>query len=78
MVLELYWNTFLRFNLIEKYNKKYGVIITSISRTAMELLTGYNWPGNIRDLENAVQSAMILTKDNILQADHLPLRLRGY
>ena len=39
------------------------------------MLINYHWPGNIRDLENAIQSAMILAKlGNILPA-HLPIRL---
>lgn len=38
----------------------------------------YNWPGNIRDLENAIQSAIILARTGSITEEHLPLRLRGF
>ncbi len=44
----------------------------------MEKIMAYDWPGNVRDLENAIQSAMILTPDGIIQVEHLPLRVKGY
>ncbi len=52
--------------------------ITGITREAIGKLTQYEWPGNIRDLENAVQSAMILAQDGIIDTDHLPMRIKGY
>ena len=63
---------------IAKYNKTLGLNITGITREAIGKLTQYEWPGNIRDLENAVQSAMILAQDGIIDADHLPMRIKGY
>ena len=39
------------------------------------MLHTYSWPGNIRDLENAIQSAMIICKTGKLQPEHLPVRL---
>ena len=50
----------------------------NITKPAMDLLIQYNWPGNIRDLENAIQSAMILCQDNIITEDNLPIRVYGY
>ncbi len=63
---------------IAKYNKTLGLNITGITREAIGKLTQYEWPGNIRDLENAVQSAMILAQDGIIDTDHLPMRIKGY
>jgi len=63
---------------IAKYNKTLGLNITDITREAISKLTQYEWPGNIRDLENAVQSAMILAQDGIINVDHLPMRIKGY
>ena len=63
---------------IAKYNKTLGLNITGITREAIGKLVQYEWPGNIRDLENAVQSAMILAQDGIIDADHLPMRIKGY
>lgn len=65
-------------HFIAKHNRALNLSVRSISRQAMELLCAYDWPGNVRDLENAVQSAMILSPDGIIQSSHLPLRVKGY
>lgn len=63
---------------IAKHNKALDLSVNSISQAAMEKIKSYDWPGNVRDLENAIQSAMILTPDGIIQTEHLPLRVKGY
>jgi len=63
---------------IGKYNRELGLSISSVSDGAIRALMDYSWPGNVRDLENAVQSAMILARGDVLTVDDLPLRLRGY
>lgn len=63
---------------IAKHNKALNLSIQSISRQAMDMLCSYDWPGNVRDLENAIQSAMILSPDGVIQTAHLPLRVKGY
>lgn len=63
---------------INKYNKLLGLSIVKVTSEALNRLITYNWPGNVRDLENAIQSAMILSVDNTLSLDNLPLRIRGY
>ncbi len=65
-------------HFIEKYNKRLGMAVKSVSKSAMSYLQDYAWPGNVRDLENAIQSAMILVPDDTIRAEDLPLRLRGY
>ena len=45
----------------------------SLSKQAEEQLTGYTWPGNIRELENVIQRAMILAPGNEIEATHLHL-----
>jgi DNA-binding NtrC family response regulator len=44
----------------------------------MQKIEAYDWPGNVRDLENAIQSAMILASTDVIQTENLPIRLRGY
>jgi DNA-binding NtrC family response regulator len=61
-----------------KYRNSLGLKVESISRQAIEALERYDWPGNVRDLENAVQSAMILAAGKVVGFDDLPLRVRGY
>lgn len=63
---------------IRKHNLALNLSVQSITQAAIEKIMAYDWPGNVRDLENAVQSAMILTTDNIIQTEHLPLRVKGY
>jgi len=63
---------------INKYNQLLNIKIQSISRQAMDYIQTYDWLGNVRDLENAVQSAMILSPDGIITPEQLPLRVKGY
>jgi nitrogen regulation protein NR(I) len=44
---------------------------TSISEKALDSLCGYEWPGNIRQLENVVRRAMVLCNGSIISSDHL-------
>ncbi|MDR1055198.1 MAG: sigma-54 dependent transcriptional regulator [Prevotellaceae bacterium] len=63
---------------IMKYNKILNLTVNNISQQAVDLLKEYDWPGNIRDLENAIQSAMILSQTGQIIADHLPMRIKVY
>jgi DNA-binding NtrC family response regulator len=65
-------------HFLEKYNRLLGLHIRSISRAAIQSMETYSWPGNVRDLENAVQSAMILARGEVILMEDLPLRVRGY
>ncbi|MCD8043167.1 MAG: sigma-54 dependent transcriptional regulator [Tannerellaceae bacterium] len=65
-------------HFIAKYNQTLNLSIHTLSREAMEKITAYNWPGNVRDLENAIQSSMILSPDGTIRTEHLPLRVKGY
>lgn len=63
---------------IQKHNSLLKSDIKNVSKGAMELLLRYNWPGNIRDLENAIQSAMILVQGDTITEEYLPMRIYGY
>ena len=63
---------------ISKHNKALNLSISGITQDAMDTIEAYEWPGNVRDLENALQSAMILTSTDVIQTENLPIRLRGY
>lgn len=63
---------------IRKYNRTLSLDVQSVSPEAISLLTSYNWPGNVRDLENAIQSSMILCTGGVIRPEHLPDRIKGY
>ena len=63
---------------INKYNKTLGLSIRGISPDAMEKILAHAWRGNVRDLENAIQSAMILASTDVIQTNNLPARIQGY
>ena len=47
------------------------------SNVAMKLLMDYEWPGNVRELENAVERAVVLSADELMDADLLPENIRS-
>jgi DNA-binding NtrC family response regulator len=53
-------------HLIGKYNKILNKKVKKVSLKAMELLLDYNYPGNIRELENIIERSMIMAKDEII------------
>jgi DNA-binding NtrC family response regulator len=55
---------------IDKFNKKNNKNIREASPDLLELLMEYNWPGNIRELENAIERAVILERGDILTPIH--------
>lgn len=44
----------------------------AISRTAMQILLNYDYPGNVRELENILEHALIICREAVIQPDHLP------
>ncbi len=58
---------------LNRYHKKN---IVGISSRAKDLLTNYLWPGNIRELENAIEHAFVLADGPILEIKHLPPEIR--
>ncbi len=65
-------------HFIAKYNERMGLSVSDVTRAAMDSLAAYTWPGNVRDLENAVQSAMIVARNGTIDIEDLPMRVRGY
>lgn len=59
-------------NFIQKYGGKKSPPVNGISPAAMRLLTHYSWPGNIRELEHAVERAIALTPHPIIFPEDLP------
>jgi transcriptional regulator with PAS, ATPase and Fis domain len=43
-----------------------------VNSSALELLTGYSWPGNIRELQNTIERAAVMTESGEIETEHLP------
>jgi formate hydrogenlyase transcriptional activator len=55
--------------LIDRYAKRVGKRITQISKKALDLLQAYDWPGNIRELQNVIERAVILSDGETFVVD---------
>jgi PAS domain S-box-containing protein len=59
---------------VDRFARQFGKQITGIAQDTMDLLSRYHWPGNIRELQNVVERAVVLSRGPILRlgADLLP------
>ncbi len=62
-------------HFLEKYSREAGKEITKISSYAVDLLNKYDFPGNIRELENLIERSVALSSTNILLPDSLALSI---
>jgi DNA-binding NtrC family response regulator len=61
---------------IQRYSRLARKHMTAISHDALERLKTYSWPGNIRQLENAIEQAVVLSNHPVLTLDNLPREVR--
>jgi len=59
---------------LKKYAYKYDKTVPKLNKQVQDKLLKYKWPGNIRELEHAMEKAIILSDSNILKADDFHLR----
>jgi DNA-binding NtrC family response regulator len=64
-------------HFITRGNQRRGRSITGVDPRAMELLTSYDWPGNVRQLENVMERAVLLKAEGELCIEDLPEKLRN-
>jgi len=55
--------------LVDRYAKKAGKRIRSVSKNTLDLFQGYDWPGNIRELQNVVERAVVLCEGETFCVD---------
>jgi DNA-binding NtrC family response regulator len=58
--------------LLRDLNKKHGTRVVDIMPDVLDQLGRYNWPGNIRELRNALERAVILAGEGTIAIEHLP------
>ncbi len=62
-------------HFINLYNKDFNKKVAGINGVAERIMTDYSWPGNIRELKNVIERAIILGNDETLLHEHLPLEI---
>ncbi|MBC2606192.1 sigma-54-dependent Fis family transcriptional regulator [Pelagicoccus albus] len=63
-------------HFIDKFSKRLGQKRTRISSAAIDMLVSYHWAGNVRELENCIERAVLLAKGQSIKAHHLPPTLQ--
>lgn len=67
----------LAHHFIEIFNRQKGRQLAGFSKEAMDCLSGYGWPGNIRELENLIERLSILKGQGTIELADLPTKYRG-
>lgn len=62
-------------NFVAKYNEENGKRITGVADETLDALLAYDWPGNIRELENYTERAVVVARGEALAPDDYPQRL---
>ena len=63
-------------HFLEKYEAEHGKRIRRISTPAIDMLMSYHFPGNVRELENAIERAVLACDSNVIHGHHLPPTLQ--
>jgi DNA-binding NtrC family response regulator len=61
---------------IEKFNQEMNRRIQGLKKEAEQSLLSFNWPGNVRQLENCIERAVVLCQDSMIGMEHLPQELK--
>ncbi len=64
-------------HFINKFNLRTGKKITLVSPKVLQILMQYDYPGNIRELENIIEHAFVLCHGSTIQLSHLPPEIQG-
>src|SRR5438128_8492841 len=66
----------LAYHVLRKAEAKVNKKVERISAEALDLLNRYAWPGNLRELENIIERAVVLALERSIEPEHLPLHLQ--
>lgn len=67
----------LAYHFLKKYSEKTKKNVTNISVDAFQVLTNYSWVGNVRELENVIERAVVLTGEETVGIYDLPPKVLG-
>ena len=62
---------------VEEFNKKLQRNVKGFSKKALKLIYEYDWPGNVREMENTIERCMIISDKDHLDVDDLPQHIRA-
>ena len=62
---------------LEEFNKKLQRNVKGFTKKALKLIYEYDWPGNVREMENTIERCLIISEKNQLDVDDLPQHIRA-
>lgn len=62
---------------LEEFNKKLQRNVKGFTKKALKLIYEYDWPGNVREMENTIERCMIISEKDSLDVDDLPQHIRA-
>jgi two-component system response regulator AtoC len=65
-------------HFIQKFDQAMNKNVTDIDHKALEGLMNYKWYGNVRELENTIERAIVLTDKNIIELENLPIEIQNF
>ncbi len=65
-------------HFVERFNRSTGKTVKGLSRQASKILMEYPWPGNIRELQNAMEHAFVLVQGSLIEVEDLPAEVRNF
>ena len=64
-------------HFVSKFNRLQGKDVVGVSEEVLARLLEYDYPGNVRELENIIEHAFVLCRGGLIQRNHLPAHVRG-
>jgi len=64
-------------HFVEEFNRKLGKNMRGFTKKALKLIYEYDWPGNIREMENTIERCLIISDKDIIDIDELPQHIRA-
>jgi DNA-binding NtrC family response regulator len=64
-------------HFVDEFNEKLGKNIKGFTKKALKQIYEYDWPGNIREMENTIERCIIITENDVIDIDDLPPHLKS-
>ncbi len=61
---------------IKEFAEENDKQVDSITEEALDILTNYDWRGNVRELRNCVERMVVMSREKVLQVEHIPINIR--